>query len=68
MISTALMVKLGKVQGNRMVDMQLTNDKLVERGARMVANQTNLDLENAKKYVLKFGSVRDAVKAFENGK
>ena len=68
MISTALMVKLGKVQGNKMVDMQLSNDKLVDRGSRMVAAQTNLAFENAKKYLLKFGSVRVAVNAYENGK
>ena len=68
MISTSLMIKLGKVQGNRMVDMQLSNEKLVERGSRMVESQTNLSPVLAKKYLLKFGSVREAVNAYENGK
>ena len=68
MISTSLMIKLGKVKGNRMVDMQLSNDKLVDRGARMVADETNLAYDIAKKYLLQFGSVREAVKAFEEGR
>jgi len=68
MISTSVMIKLGKVKGNRMVDMQLSNDKLVDRGARMVAKETGLNMESSKEYLLKFGSVREAVKAFENGK
>ena len=68
MISTSLMIKLGKVQGNRMVDMQLSNDKLVDRGARMVAERTSLGMNKSKEYLLKFGSVRKAVNAFEDGK
>lgn len=68
MISTSLMIKLGKVQGNKMVDMQLSNDKLVDRGARMVADQVNIDKVIAQKYLLKYGSVREAVKAYKNGK
>jgi N-acetylmuramic acid 6-phosphate etherase len=68
MISTSLMIKLGKVQGNKMVDMQLSNDKLVDRGSRMVADETNLDLNTAQEYLLKYGSVREAVKAYRDGK
>jgi len=68
MISTSLMIKLGKVKGNRMVDMQLSNTKLVERGVGMVMNLTELNSERAKTYLIKFGSVREAVKAYENGK
>jgi len=68
MISTSLMIKLGKVQGNKMVDMQLSNDKLVDRGSRMVVDETNLDFDTAKEYLLKYGSVRKAVKAFRDGK
>jgi len=68
MISTSLMIKLGKVQGNRMVDMQLSNDKLVDRGASMVADKTGLNLIISKEYLLNFGSVREAVKAFKDGK
>ena len=68
MISTCLMIKSGKIQGNRMVDMQLSNDKLVDRGARMVAEKTSLDMNKSKEYLLKFGSVREAVNAFNDGK
>jgi N-acetylmuramic acid 6-phosphate etherase len=68
MISTSLMIKLGKIKGNKMVDMQLTNDKLLERGAKMVAMETKLDPNSAKTYLLKHGSVRLAVNAFKSGK
>jgi N-acetylmuramic acid 6-phosphate etherase len=68
MISTTLMIKLGKVQGNKMVDMQLSNDKLVDRGSRMVVDGTDLDFHTAKKYLLKYGSVRAAVKAYKEEK
>lgn len=68
MISTSLMIKLGKIKGNKMVDMQLTNDKLLERGTKMVAMETKLDPNSAKTYLLKHGSVRLAVNAFKSGK
>lgn len=61
MISTAVMIKLGRVKGNRMVDMQLSNNKLVDRGTLMVMNELNVDYEVAKELLLKFGSVRNAV-------
>ena len=61
MISTSLMIKLGRVQGNKMVDMQLSNHKLVERGAKMIQSQIDIDFENAKELLLKYGSVRKAV-------
>jgi len=61
MISTSLMIGLGKVQGNKMVDMQLSNAKLVIRGAKMVAEQCGIEFEEAKHLLLKFGSVRKAV-------
>lgn len=67
MISTSLMIKLGNVQGNKMVDMQLSNDKLVDRGARMVADETGLEMNVAQEYLLKHGSVREAVKAYRMG-
>jgi len=51
------------VQGNRMVDMQLTNAKLVQRGARMVAEATGLDVATAEELLLAHGSVRAAVEA-----
>ncbi|MFB1013807.1 MAG: N-acetylmuramic acid 6-phosphate etherase [Bacteroidia bacterium] len=63
MISTSLMVKLGHVQGNSMVDMQLSNKKLVIRGTRMIMEQTGLDEYTAKDLLLKNGSVRKAVEA-----
>ncbi len=68
MISTSLMIKLGKVQGNKMVDMQLSNDKLVARGAKMVQEQTGLALKIAQEYLLKYGSVRKAINTYKNGK
>ena len=61
MLTTSLMVKLGKVKGNKMVDMQLSNDKLVERGTNMVAEELNIGTEKAKELLLKHGSVRKAV-------
>jgi len=64
MISTSLMIKLGKVKGNRMVDMQLTNDKLVDRGTKMIMLETSWDYETAKTMLLKHGSVRNAVEVF----
>ena len=61
MISTATMIRLGKVRGNKMVDMQLSNDKLVDRGSRMIAEQLNIGYNEAKQLLLKHGSVRKAV-------
>lgn len=62
-LTTSVMILLGHVQGNRMVDMQLTNNKLVERGSRMVAEATGLDMNTAKFMLLEHGSVRAAVQA-----
>ncbi len=61
MISTSAMIKLGHVHGNKMVDMQLSNDKLVNRGTKMIMEATGLDYETAKKMLLEHGSVRKAV-------
>ena len=61
MISTTLMIQLGRVKGNKMVDMQLSNNKLVERGIKMIMDQSKLSYEDAKKYLEDFGSVRDAL-------
>lgn len=66
MISTSLMIKLGHVKGNRMVDMQLSNEKLVDRGAKMVAAELNIEHEIAQKWLLEHGSVRKAVEAYQN--
>ena len=64
MISTSLMIKLGRVEGNRMVDMQLSNLKLVDRGTNMVKEKLNIPYEEAKALLLKHGSVREAVLAY----
>ncbi|MGB0886811.1 MAG: N-acetylmuramic acid 6-phosphate etherase [Vicingaceae bacterium] len=61
MISTAVMIQLGRVKGNKMVDMQLSNNKLVDRGTKMVMNQLNINYEKANALLLKYGSVRKAV-------
>lgn len=61
MISTALMIKLGRVKGNRMVDMQLSNNKLVDRGTKMVQEQLNISYDEAAALLEKHGSVRKAV-------
>ncbi|WP_375585697.1 N-acetylmuramic acid 6-phosphate etherase [Cyclobacterium xiamenense] len=68
MISTSLMIKLGKVKGNKMVDMQLSNKKLVQRGTRMIMEATGLNEEKAGEMLLQHGSVRNAVAAFEEKK
>lgn len=61
MISTSVMIKLGRVKGNKMVDMALSNNKLVDRGTRMVMKNTALeDYEKAKALLLEHGSVRKA--------
>lgn len=65
MISTSLMIKLGHVKGNRMVDMQLSNEKLVLRGAKMVAAELHIDTETAQEWLLAHGSVRKAVNAYQ---
>ena len=64
MISTSLMIRLGRVSGNRMVKMQLTNAKLIDRGTRMIQEALGLDYEEAKRRLLEAGSVD---KALNNG-
>ena len=61
MLSTAVMIRLGRVEGNRMVNMQLTNDKLVARGTRMVAEASGLDEAESRKLLLRWGSVKRAL-------
>ncbi|MDM8160796.1 N-acetylmuramic acid 6-phosphate etherase [Labilibaculum sp. K2S] len=65
MITTSLMIKLGRVQGNRMVNMQLTNKKLVERGTKMIMEELKLEKEVAKSLLLKHGSVKKAIEAYK---
>lgn len=65
MLSTSVMIQLGRVKGNKMVDMQLTNHKLVDRGIRMVMNETGLDEDTAANLLRKQGSVRKAVNFYQ---
>ncbi|MFB9107611.1 N-acetylmuramic acid 6-phosphate etherase [Flavobacterium gyeonganense] len=61
MISTASMIQLGKVKGNKMVDMQLSNSKLVDRGVKMIMGEIPVSYEEASELLRKYGSVRNAV-------
>jgi N-acetylmuramic acid 6-phosphate etherase len=61
MISTTIMIQLGRVKGNKMVDMQLSNLKLVDRGVKMVMNELNIDYETAQKLLEEYGSVRNVI-------
>jgi N-acetylmuramic acid 6-phosphate etherase len=63
MISTSTMIKLGRVKGNKMVDMQLTNKKLVNRGARMIMEELSVDEKEAERLLSEFGSVRKAIES-----
>ena len=69
MITTTTMIKLGRVKGNRMVNMQLSNQKLVDRGTRMVMEELNLEYDQSQRLLLMYGSVKNAVDAYrENNK
>jgi len=65
MISTTTMIQLGRIKGNKMVDMQLSNNKLIDRGTRIIMDQTGLEYEKAKDLLEKHGSVRKAVDYFK---
>lgn len=67
MISTAVMIKLGRVRGNKMVDMQMTNSKLLERGTRMIARELQVSSRKAAALLRKYGSVRKALDASRLG-
>lgn len=66
MISTAAMIQLGRVQGNKMVDMQLSNNKLVDRGTRMIMDELQVKEDEASFLLKKYGSVRNAVDAYRD--
>lgn len=66
MITTATMIRLGRVKGNRMVNMQLTNRKLIDRGTRMIMEETSLSYEEAYNLLLLHGSVKKAVDAYHS--
>ncbi|SHJ53236.1 N-acetylmuramic acid 6-phosphate etherase [Flavobacterium haoranii] len=61
MISTTTMIQLGRVKGNKMVDMQLSNNKLVDRGTRMIMEELSVNYDEAKELLIKFGNVRNAI-------
>ncbi|WP_397446346.1 N-acetylmuramic acid 6-phosphate etherase [Polaribacter sp. R77954] len=65
MLSTATMIQLGKIKGNKMVDMQLSNNKLVERGQKMLAKELNIDLKKAGELLNEFGNVRNAIENYK---
>lgn len=66
MISTAVMIQIGRVEDNRMVNMQLTNQKLVDRGTKMLMQATGINnYELAKEWLLKSGSVKKATDAYK---
>lgn len=65
MISTSLMIKLGRVKGNKMVDMQLSNNKLVDRGARMIQEALNIEYNEALSLLKEYGSVRTAIDSYK---
>lgn len=64
MITTATMIKLGRVKGNRMVNMQLSNAKLVDRGTRMIVDELGLEYTKAESLLLQHGSVKKAIDAY----
>lgn len=61
MISTTTMIQLGKIKNNRMIDMQLSNDKLVKRGINMLIDELNISELEAKALIVKYGNVRNAL-------
>lgn len=68
MISTTVMIQLGKVKGNKMVEMQLSNHKLIDRGVRMLMEELQLARQEAEKLLQEYGQVKKAIEAYKNGK
>lgn len=66
MLSTSVMIKLGRVKGNKMVDMQLTNTKLFNRGTRIIMEETGVNQEKANELLEKYGSVRKAIEYMQH--
>jgi len=67
MISTTAMIQLGRVKGNKMVDMQLSNNKLVDRGVRMIMAELNISEKEAQTLLEQHKNVRNAINNFQNG-
>ncbi|MCF6296130.1 MAG: N-acetylmuramic acid 6-phosphate etherase [Flavobacteriaceae bacterium] len=68
MITTSAMIKLGKIKDNKMIDMQLSNNKLVDRGEKMLMKELNIPLDEAQKLLDKHQNVRLAIKNFNDGR
>jgi len=68
MISTATMIQLGKVKGNKMVDMQLSNHKLVDRGTKMIVDELGINYEAAHELLMKHKNIRNAINNYKNEK
>jgi N-acetylmuramic acid 6-phosphate etherase len=66
MISTATMIQLGRVKGNKMVDMQLSNHKLVGRGVKMIMDELNISEEEAAELLEQYKNVRKAIESYGN--
>jgi N-acetylmuramic acid 6-phosphate etherase len=67
MISTAVMVKLGRIKGNKMVNMQLTNQKLFDRGVKMIMDELKtIDASKAAELLRKHGSVKKSIEAYQS--
>ncbi len=67
MISTATMIRLGRVKGNKMVDMQIANNKLIDRGTRMLMEELSIGRYEAEKLLNKYGSVRKVIQVVRRG-
>ena len=66
MITTTVMIRMGRVKGNKMVNMQLTNAKLVDRGTRMLVDELGLSYDEAKRLLLFHGSVKSAIDSYRH--
>ena len=67
MITTTTMIQLGHIKGNKMVDMQLSNNKLVDRGTRMIMNELDISQDEAQKLLDKYKNVRSAIQNYNRG-
>lgn len=67
MLSTSVMIRLGRVKGNKMIDMQLSNHKLQDRAARMVENELGVSRDEAEALLARFGNVRGAIEGYQQG-
>ncbi len=68
MMTTTIMIKLGYVYGNKMVNMQLTNNKLIDRGTRIIMEETHFSYQNAQSLLQKYGSVNEVIRRYNQGK